>query len=255
MARCRSLARAPLVPAVLVGRPLMGIHRRCETLGPWLSATPALGMLATVWAAGEAVGTLFGNHGRTSESESGDHFMNAPVSKNGLGILVVGVGWLGSRRARAALTARGTRLAAVYDEDETRCRREADRLGVLAMPDLATGLNLPGVEAVIVATPPGDHARIIKQCLEAGKHVLCEKPLTIDPYQARTLAQLADDRRVRLATGFDHRFWPPVAERSRWCVRAGSVRSRAFGPRSGIGRRANSSAPGTSTRNTRAGGV
>ncbi len=211
-ARGRSVLRTPLVPAVLVCRAMRAVPQKREPWSRWGAALPGLGALALTWAGGELWGTVFGDRGRASERESRGQAMNAPVSKNGLGILVVGVGWLGSRRARAALAARGTRLAAVLDDDEIRCRREADRLGVLAVPDLATGLNLPGVDAVIVATPPGDHAAIVKKCLEAGKHVLCEKPLTIDPYQARVLAQLADDRRLRLATGFDHRFWPPVAE-------------------------------------------
>jgi predicted dehydrogenase len=48
--------------------------------------------------------------------------------------------------------------------------------------------------------------------LEAGKHVLCEKPLAIQPEQARALAILADERRLGLATGLNHRFYPPVRD-------------------------------------------
>ena len=48
--------------------------------------------------------------------------------------------------------------------------------------------------------------------LEAGKHVLCEKPLTIRPDDARGLAILADESRLRLATGLNHRFYPPVRD-------------------------------------------
>lgn len=206
----RTLARAPLVPAVLLARPLLQGQARGQRGISQIPALPALALLAGVWTVGELLGALTAD--RFDAPTARGDAMNAPERANDLGILVVGVGWLGSRRARAVLAARGLRLAAVYDEDELRTHREADRLGVLAAPDLATGLNLPGVDAVIVATPHSDHARIIKRCLEAGKHVLCEKPLTIDPYQARSLAQLAQDRGLRLATGFDHRFWTPVAE-------------------------------------------
>lgn len=212
LARARSLASAPLVPALLVGRALKSVRRRSAPWRKWSSALPPLAVLATTWAVGEAAGTAFGASRQSREIEARGHVMNTQDVSQTLGILVVGVGWLGSRRARAALTARGTRLAAVLDEDEALARREAEILGVLAVPDLSSGLSLPGVDAVIIATPPGSHARILRKCLEAGKHVLCEKPLTIDPYQARSLAQLADDRRLRLACGFDHRFWPPVAE-------------------------------------------
>jgi predicted dehydrogenase len=212
LTRYRMLARTPLVPALLIGRAWNSIRRQREPWRPWSSALPQLTALASTWAVGEAAGTLFGEARHTPETEAKGHAMITQDAKQTLGILVVGVGWLGSRRARAALAARGTRLAAVLDEDPARARREAEVLGVLAAPDLATALALPGVDAVIIATPPGDHARILKKCLEADKHVLCEKPLTVDPYQARSLAQLATDRRLRLATGFDHRFWPPVAE-------------------------------------------
>src|SRR5207237_302473 len=67
--------------------------------------------------------------------------------------------------------------------------------------------------------------------LEAGKHVLCEKPLAIDAAEARSLALLADARGVRLATGLNHRFYPPVRDAmaliSAWAIgRVESVRAQ-----------------------------
>lgn len=46
----------------------------------------------------------------------------------------------------------------------------------------------------------------------AGKHVLCEKPLTIEPRDARRLASLADEQKLTLATGLNHRFYPPIRD-------------------------------------------
>src|SRR5690606_14432700 len=86
----------------------------------------------------------------------------------------------------------------------------------------ATGLDWPGVEAVVIATPHADHAWPAHRALEAGKHVLCEKPLTIDPHDARRLVEIAEDRGLRLATGFNHRFYPPVADALR-LVEAGAL--------------------------------
>jgi predicted dehydrogenase len=138
--------------------------------------------------------------------------MDAGTRSPGLGLLVVGVGWLGSRRASAARAARGVRLAAVHDADERRADRVAARHGAEAVPDVASGLRHPGVDAVVVATPHADHARIARRALTAGKHVLCEKPLAIDPAEALALAELAEARGLRLATGLNHRLYPPVAE-------------------------------------------
>ena len=146
-----------------------------------------------------------------------------------LGVLVVGLGSIGARRASAVKAARGLRLVAVTDADPTRSRAVAAHLGTRAVESLENGLAMTGVSAVIVATPHADHDDAIRASLDAGMHVLCEKPLAIDPSEARELAHHADERGLRLATGFNHRFYPPVSEAlalvSRWAIgRVESVR-------------------------------
>ena len=130
----------------------------------------------------------------------------------GMGFLVVGAGFLGAQRAAAAMAAKGCRLVAVHDCDERAARGVAGQHGARVAPDYAEALTWDAVDAVVVATPHADHAGQIRMALEAGKHVLCEKPLTIRPDEARALAILADTRRVRLATGLNHRFYPPVRD-------------------------------------------
>ncbi len=147
-----------------------------------------------------------------------------------LGLLVLGLGEFGSRRASAAKRARGIRLIAVGDADDATAHRRADRLGVPTFGSLAEGLEMPGVDAVAVATPHADHDDAIRQAIDAGKSVLCEKPLSIDPDDARDLAQRADRAGVRLAVGFNHRFYPPVYDAlklvSEWSIgRVESVRA------------------------------
>jgi predicted dehydrogenase len=127
-----------------------------------------------------------------------------------VGIAVVGTGYLGSQRAAACRRARGARLVAVHDVDEKSARAIAHSHRVPADDSLPALLNRAEVDAVVIATPHADHAHQAFMCLEAGKHVLCEKPLTIDPREARELAAFADERGLRLATGFNHRFYPPI---------------------------------------------
>ena len=139
--------------------------------------------------------------------------MNAKRSDpSRVGVLVVGTGFLGGLRAMAANASRSTRLAAIFDPNARAASSIADRLSVPAVASLREGLNLPEVEAVVVATPHSEHDDAVRRSLEDGKHVLCEKPLSIDPDEARDLAALADDRGLRLATGFNHRFYPPVRD-------------------------------------------
>jgi predicted dehydrogenase len=147
----------------------------------------------------------------------------------GLGVLVVGVGSLGAQRAAAVKAARGLRLVAVVDADPAQARAVAAHLDARAVGSLDDGLATNGVDAVIVATPHSDHDDTVRASLDVGKHVLCEKPLAIDPAESRDLAEHADELGLRLATGFNHRFYPPVRDAlklvSSWAIgRVESVR-------------------------------
>ena len=134
------------------------------------------------------------------------------ATKGTMGVLVVGAGFIGAQRAAAATIANGTRLVGVVDLDRNRAHEVADRHGVIGLDSLGDGLALDGVDAVVVATPHVDHVDAVEEALARGKHVLCEKPLAIDPDDADRLARHADDARLRLATGFNHRFYPPVRD-------------------------------------------
>jgi predicted dehydrogenase len=130
-----------------------------------------------------------------------------------MGLLVVGTGYLGAQRAAAAaLRTKRLKLVAVTDRDMISAERVAAKYGVVAVPDLEAGLESGGIDAVVIATPHADHVEAIRLSLQAGKHVLCEKPLTIKAEEARALATLADESRLRLATGLNHRFYPPVRD-------------------------------------------
>ena len=152
------------------------------------------------------------------------------------GIAVLGAGFLGAQRAAAASVARGTKLVAVVDVIEERARAVAGRYGAVAEPDLDAVLGRSDVDAVVVATPHGDHGSAVAASLSAGKHVLCEKPLSIDADEARALALDADRVRFRLATGFNHRFYPPVRDALK-AARSGAI-GRVEGVRLQIGHRA-----------------
>jgi len=158
----------------------------------------------------------------------------------GMGFLVVGAGFLGAQRAAAVMAARGCRLVAIHDCHEPSAREVAGQHGVRVVPRYADALTWDEVDAVIVATPHADHYEQVRMALEAGKHVLCEKPLTTRPSQARLLALRADELRLRLATGLNHRFYPPIRDAltivSAWgigrvehvCAEIGHMASREF---------------------------
>jgi myo-inositol 2-dehydrogenase/D-chiro-inositol 1-dehydrogenase len=70
-------------------------------------------------------------------------------------------------------------------------------------------LGIPGLQAVLVLTPPVSHAQNVIQALKAGVHVLVEKPMALDPVEARQMAGAAERAGRRLQVGFSRRFRKP----------------------------------------------
>lgn len=90
--------------------------------------------------------------------------------------------------------------------------------------DLATVLRDPTVDGVYIATPHAHHGEVVRQCLLAGKPVLCEKPLVPTAQQARALVDLACTQRVFLMEALWSRFLPIYALVADW------LQSGAIGP-------------------------
>jgi predicted dehydrogenase len=87
---------------------------------------------------------------------------------------------------------------------------------------VTAALAHPGVEACLIATPTPTHPEIVRFALDAGLHVLCEKPLSLDPEQAIELGRLASARGLVLQVGFWRRFSPPWRA-ARECIDAGAI--------------------------------
>ncbi|KAF4987106.1 hypothetical protein FDECE_15589 [Fusarium decemcellulare] len=69
----------------------------------------------------------------------------------------------------------------------------------------------PNVEVIYVATPHSHHFKNVMLCLEAGKHVLCEKAFTVNAAQARILAEKAKEKNLLLMEAFWTRYFPLTA--------------------------------------------
>lgn len=68
------------------------------------------------------------------------------------------------------------------------------------------------IEALLLLTPPSTHLDLLRRAVAAGKHVLLEKPLEIDPARARDLVEAAEASGVRLGVVLQNRFRPSVEE-------------------------------------------
>ena len=104
----------------------------------------------------------------------------------------VGAGGFARFLADAAASLPAVEVAAVTDLDPAAAHRLADRHGARVLPRGADLVDDPGVDAVVVATPPADHATVTTDALEGGKHVFCEKPLALDETSAAAVLETAE---------------------------------------------------------------
>lgn len=133
-----------------------------------------------------------------------------------LGISVIGLGRWGPNHVRNFGAIKGCRLASVADTSAT--RRDSISCAfpqVPAFENAAEAISRDDVDAVVVSTPTATHYEIVRGALEAGKHVLCEKPLTACSGQAWELVQLAERIDRHLMVGHVFLFNPGIEYLSR----------------------------------------
>lgn len=110
------------------------------------------------------------------------------------------------------------------DIEESSRKRVSSTYGIETVADYHACLKRPDVDAVVVCTPTATHAGIIEEALNAGKHVLAEKPITNKASDAWRLARLAEKNKRVLMTGHIFLFNPGVE------YLADAVRKQSAGP-------------------------
>ncbi len=122
---------------------------------------------------------------------------------------VIGVGHLGQHHARLYASLLGAQLVGVFDQSVERAQLVADRHGARVFRTVDE--LLAQVDVVSVAVPTSGHYAVAKSCLQAGKHLLVEKPIAVMPGEAQELVELAKQRGCRLQVGHSERFNPVMA--------------------------------------------
>jgi DUF1009 family protein/predicted dehydrogenase len=130
------------------------------------------------------------------------------AKKGALRIGVVGVGYLGQFHAEKYAALEATDLRAVADVDPGRAKQVAETFSCRAF---SSHLDLIGkVDAVSVVVPTPLHYRVARDFLEAGIHVLVEKPMTATLEEADSLIRIAKGHNLTLQVGNLERFNPAV---------------------------------------------
>jgi predicted dehydrogenase len=148
--------------------------------------------------------------------------MTSPADRP-LSFAIVGCGLIGKKRAAALAKVAGTQIRFACDLDGKRASDLAGtNPGCEASTDYRKVVADPSVDAVIVSTLNGALAPVALAAIEAGKHVLIEKPGALDAAELRTLEKPARATGVRVRIGYNHRFHPGLLK-TREIVDSGSL--------------------------------
>lgn len=122
-----------------------------------------------------------------------------------INIALIGYGFVGKTfHAPLIQPVDGLKLAVVSSRDEEKVKRDLPDVLVVATPEEA--IQHPDVDLVVIASPNATHAPLATLALNSGKHVVVDKPFTLDMQEARDLIALADEKQLLLSV-FHNRRW------------------------------------------------
>ena len=128
-----------------------------------------------------------------------------------LGISVIGMGGFGLFAVQQFLQHPHTKLVAIAGSRREEAIRTAERFGADQLATIEELVAHPDVDLVYIATPPFLHYEQAMLALEAGKHVICEKPLAMNPEQGREMLAKAEEKGLLMVTNLMQRYNPLFA--------------------------------------------
>jgi len=146
-----------------------------------------------------------------STAMAGSLYMPSFARNRKIKVGLIGAGWYGMVVSEAALDVGGVEIVAVCDVDSDHLRDSADKLEQLqgsrpkTFQDYRDLLDMNGLEAVFIATPPQWHALQFIDACENGLDIFCEKPLCYDPMEGLAMISAAQKAGNIVAIGFQRR--------------------------------------------------
>ena len=124
---------------------------------------------------------------------------------NSIGVAIIGYGFVGETfHAPLIHATSGLHLAVVSSSRPDKVHQHFPRVNVASSPEAA--IADPSIGLVVIASPNSSHVPLATAALNAGKHVVVDKPFTITAEEARGLKKLADERKLVLSA-FHNRRW------------------------------------------------
>ena len=120
---------------------------------------------------------------------------------DGVRVGVVGVGYWGSKHMRVLRSSTGVASVVGIDQRFTGTNRRPQRIDVDVLGYANLSEAIPHVDALVIATPPSQHAQLGLEAIKEGKHVLIEKPLATTTAEAQLVVEAASAANVVLMPG------------------------------------------------------
>lgn len=126
---------------------------------------------------------------------------------------ILGTGFMGRVHLEAVQRVESVEAAAIFGRNDDATARLAAAFSVpKASSDYRELFRDPTIDAVDICTPNAQHFAMAKEALQAGKHVLCEKPLTTTVAEAEELVALASGSKLRNCVCHNLRYYPQVQQ-------------------------------------------
>ncbi len=143
-----------------------------------------------------------------------------------IGFAVVGLGKIAQGSVLPAFAnSKHAKLVALVSRDRKKATRLARKFGagiVYTNDEYAACLANPQISALYIATPPGDHAHLTIAAAQAGKHVLCEKPLAATAEQSAAMVQACQKNGTLLMTAY-RKYYEPSALYLKQLIQSGKL--------------------------------
>lgn len=130
-------------------------------------------------------------------------------------VAVVGMGWWGKIIVPLLKTSKKINVNTVVELNAAGIADFAKQHNVNVVTDFNAVLKDPAIQGVVLCTPHTQHTEQIIAAANAGKHVFCEKPLSMTRADVLRAIKAVNDNKVALAVGHERRFEPPVLEAMR----------------------------------------
>jgi predicted dehydrogenase len=130
-------------------------------------------------------------------------------------VAIIGAGLQCRRRAPVLVDSKDDQLVAISSLEFAHAEATARQFGCKADRAWEETVHRSDIDAVVVCTPPYAHAEISIAAMRAGKHVLCEKPLSRTLEEAEAMAEVSRETGRVLKCGFNHRHHPAIWEAHR----------------------------------------